>query len=629
MKRSGGTRALLGLCATLVWLPAQGCGDSSAGPGDGDATTDDGRDAVCVPRTCEDLGAGCGEPPNGCGGTLDCGDPTGVYTLPADRATEWRPGVTYGGGGIPARPDVCATVSPSGGDDTAAIQAAIDGCPENQVVQLTAGDFVISGDGLALNRSNLTLRGAGPTETRLSKTDENGFPVILIGNRWSADKFLSATYPLAADGEKGSRTITLAAVPTPPLTPGEIVRVDQTTNPGLTVWSPDSPPGDPSRGWECRMDRPISQILEVASADGASVTFQTPLHIGFATAFGAELARYGEDWRGLDPVPATKWSGVEDLYVEGGTGGNIQLDVCAYCWVRRVESAHSIESSVGLVGCYRSEVRDSYIHTSDNPNPGGAGYLIDLSWGSSDNLVENNIVWFGNKLMVMRSAGGGNVIAYNYMEDSLIGYQYNWVESGLNAAHMTTTQHALFEGNQCFNFDGESTWGNAIYNTVLRNHLTSKRRDLAGVGLTDEGYPRAFSLAFGHWWYTALGNVLGAEGMDPSPLTAYEYEGFYPWDADPVGMWLLGVGYDWGEADPQVAETLIRHGNFDYVTNTQIWDPEISNHNLPASLYLTEKPAFFGSYAWPWVDPGGTVKVHTLPARARYDAGDPFAAPPP
>ena len=44
---------------------------------------------------------------------------------------------------------------------------------------------------------------------------------------------------------------------------------------------------------------------------------------------------------------------------------------------------------------------------------------------------------------------------------------------------------------------------------------------------------------------------------------------------------------------------------------------------LPDSLYLTHKPAFFGSQEWPWVDAVGAIKVRTLPAKARYDAGQP------
>ena len=43
---------------------------------------------------------------------------------------------------------------------------------------------------------------------------------------------------------------------------------------------------------------------------------------------------------------------------------------------------------------------------------------------------------------------------------------------------------------------------------------------------------------------------------------------------------------------------------------------------LPVSLYLSSKPAFFGSNPWPWVDATGTTKLATLPARV-----DPFGVP--
>jgi hypothetical protein len=70
-----------------------------------------------------------------------------------------------------------------------------------------------------------------------------------------------------------------------------------------------------------------------------------------------------------------------------------------------------------------------------------------------------------------------------------------------------------------------------------------------------------------------------------------------------------------------VLSTILREGNFDYVTNSVRWDT--SAQTIPNSLYLTAKPAFFGSNPWPWVDPTGATKLHTLPAKARYDSGNP------
>jgi hypothetical protein len=88
-------------------------------------------------------------------------------------------------------------------------------------------------------------------------------------------------------------------------------------------------------------------------------------------------------------------------------------------------------------------------------------------------------------------------------------------------------------------------------------------------------------------------------------------------------LWVIGIGKNWGPPDPKVAATLIRGGNYDYVTRTVHWE-KLVEQELPKSLYLTSKPPFFGEHVWPWVDPTGPTKLHTLPARARFDAGTPF-----
>src|SRR5713101_5173263 len=88
---------------------------------------------------------------------------TTVYAqiIPSNRMTTWNPGM-MAAGGIPNRTAIYKTLSPSGGDDTAAIQAAMNGCPPNQVVQLAGGTFNINGGGLNFVSPNCTLRGVGP-----------------------------------------------------------------------------------------------------------------------------------------------------------------------------------------------------------------------------------------------------------------------------------------------------------------------------------------------------------------------------------------------------------------------------------------------------------------------------------
>jgi hypothetical protein len=316
------------------------------------------------------------------------------------------------------------------------------------------------------------------------------------------------------------------------------------------------------------------------------------------------------------------YSGVEDLYVangEGGDGGgNIHVFAAAYSWVKNVESDASLGASVSFDGTFRSVLRDSYLHSTKNPNPGGDGYGVTVNQYAADNLIENNVVWNFNKVIVFRTSGGGNVVGYNYMEDGW-GAGYPTIpEVGLNASHMTTPFMELFEGNESWNFGTDSVWGNSIYITIFRNHLTGKRRSLPPLVLTDEIGRTVAQVGQNHWWYTFMGNVLGYSGMSPAPASTFVYE-FSSSQCglnDPVPMWNLGC--DTTPQDPVVIARTIRHGNFDFFTGTTTWDPTIPQQTLPASLYLTSRPAFFGTNPWPWVTPETpATPLATLPARTR------------
>lgn len=574
--------------------------------------------------------------------------------IPPERITIWNPGLNAVGG-IPNRTTLFgAMLMPSGGDDTAAIQAALDQCPADHVVKLGPGTFHIQGGGLYMGTSHITLRGSGSNQTKLIKGTGTNAAVISFGVRDLKDQVA-----LAADALKGTNTVTLAGAPPSgvPLAVGELVVIDHVTN-SLSWWNPDpqrSPGGGPSvdqsRGWFCEYDRPIGQVLEIQAIHGNQLTFTTGFHTDFRLVDQPQLARY---WKGDKVLPVTspvQWSGVEDLYVafgEGGDGGgNIHLSGVKYCWVKNVESDQSKGTSVNLDGTFRCTVRDSYIHSTVWPAPGGNGYGIGVNSYAADNLVENNISWNFNKVMVMRASGGGNVIGYNYLQDGW-GHDYpNQMESGMNASHYTTPHYELFEGNESFAFSADSTWGNSIYITVFRNSMTTTRTkasplntfsyslvDGTGTTLTfyyeDEYNRNAVGIGSFHHHYNFLGNVLGAPHMallaDPRsaykvPQTAWVYEedgvdGHVP-------MWSLGLASDaYIVADPQVKATMLRHGNFDYVKKATVWDSGIANQALPASLYLNSKPAFMGSAPWPWVTPENEANPlpGMLPAKVRFEA---------
>ncbi|MGJ5203828.1 right-handed parallel beta-helix repeat-containing protein [Bradyrhizobium sp. HKCCYLR20261] len=614
--------------------------------------------------------------------------------LPADRAAAWNPGL-MSAGGIPGRTVIHRRLVPSGADDSAAIQAALNAAPPGQVVALSPGTFIVN-EPLLIHRP-VTLRGAGAGATRLVKTngargrtsmvipgtrgilmpiDPSSYsydpkPVIIVGpSRWNNGPDSSASQDLLADGAQGATSVTVAT--TVHLKAGDFVLLDeasgaswQPTPAGFSgsarvwqgdrvAWNMHNPvqPGDDNAGadaggpydqtpgmlpksmsWFARTDRATAEIKEIASVSETGVTFTSPLSISYRRDHGAQLTPYSTDPNSGGHAPNHRdihvsHAGVEELSIIGGADGALRFEAAAYSWARAIEVTQWLGEGVAINNSFRVELRDSYIHAGSWPQPGGAGYALSLAAGSSEVLIENNILVDVCKNMVFRSSGAGSVVGYNYADDSFDFDNPGWVEVGINASHMAGSHHVLFEGNLSHNADSDYTHGNAIYLTFFRNHLTGQRQRFV-----DRSGLRAVGLAYGSWWNSFVGNVLGRPGRmdgwiyeDPSMRARAAM-----WGQGGAGsIWMLGYDPErWTMApDPKTLATTIRGGNFDYLTNRVAWADELPQRPLPASLYLSAKPGFFGDNPWPWVDPIGESKLHRLPAKERYDAGMPFAQAP-
>ena len=81
--------------------------------------------------------------------------------------------------------------------------------------------------------------------------------------------------------------------------------------------------------------------------------------------------------------------------------------------------------------------------------------------------------------------------------------------------------------------------------------------------------------------------------------------------------------------DRNVPATIIRHGNFDYVNNAVVWDPNIPDHTIPNSLYLSGRPSWWGNLPWPPIGPDRTPMAGQIPAQQRFANGMPPPAPTP
>jgi hypothetical protein len=581
-------------------------------------------------------------------------------------------------------------LKPSGGDDTTQINNAIAGCAAGTVVQLGPGTFIMGkGNYVALDKG-VVLRGAGAGVTILknpanvpatqsSQAAADSTPIVIISpGRWvnpDGDARCSGptTYQtqymqlLSADGTKGSTSVTVANGSI--FKAGQFVLLDETSNgswqkdvSGLSTsvwassdyaveWQLHNPPfsaddpihtgvtpsasnnfatlgnGADATCWFGRSDRPQNEIKEIASVSGNTVTFTSPLHKSYRTANHAELTTYtGGNTHVVN-------AGIEALSAIGGGDGAVRFQNAAYSWAKNIEVSTWYGEGVSFENSFRVELRDSYIHDASWAEPGGAGYAMSISGASSELLIENNISIRANKVMVGRSSGSGSVVAYNYADDGYIATNEAWIEVGLNSSHMVGSHHVLFEGNQSFNIDSDDTHGNATYHTYFRNYTTTVRskfqsgytgNTIDDLTQTNHGVRRAAGATRYSYWMSYVGNVLGQPGLT-TQANGYVDDYFgSQWGAPTI--WLLG----WNDVnpytpDPQVKATAIRDGNWDSYLAQQTW-LNGSAATLPSSCYLTSKPAFFGSNAWPWVDPT-TGTTHTLPAKARFDAGTPNTVP--
>jgi len=583
---------------------------------------------------------------------VDVKSPIDLSILPEDRRTVWNPGIP---GGIPRQRQLFTTLSdlpPDGTEDISApVNAAINEAGAAylktgviQEVVLPEGTFRLTKT-LALSRSGVVLRGQGPT-SRLRYDGDQNSPAILIGrSRWTDYGNERGPWPLVADGSKGSRKLMIAAEHDSRIQVGDILGIDEEDDPSFVSrgdgWYGKRQMNADTHGPALRGEglwRSVGTMVEVtgkeATEQGIVLHLRDPLHMNFRSSRHAQIFQIASPRKGFDEV---QLSGIESLYL---TGGTITTNNVSYCWLDNLEidgnpgtdnigayenpggiEGHSIE----LFHAYRCEIRTSYIHHSRRITQGGGSYLITLSGYTSESLIEDNIVVFGNKLIVGNMMGGGNVIAYNYVDNARTN-SASWQEGAIDLNHLSFTHSALVEGNWTSNMGADTTHGNAGWHVFHRNFSTGRNSaPIYGAfpysRSPDGSFMRAVGIDGFHRESSFIGNVLHT---DPSGVYQIDHSGGPRLNIPTI--WRIGGAVDGrGELldDGTALSLLYRHGNWDSVTGQIVWDPENSNRTIQDSMYLHSKPDFFGSAAWPWVDPTGQSlgdRVKRLPAKDRYDA---------
>lgn len=514
-----------------------------------------------------------------------------TYTLTSSRAVQWQGNVGVKGD-IPVRTTIYKTLNPSGGNDTTAIQSAINGCPSGQVVKLNAGTFNISSP--ITVKSNVTLRGNGMGSTIIKgMSGMSGKYVVGIGNSSGT----GASIPLSSGLSKGSTTITTAT--SHGWTPGTIILIDQLNN------ASDDPPvtsvgKNGSCSWCGRLSgaRSIGQSVKVLTVPSATTaTLEIPLY----WSYDSTLSPQGTALTGM-----TSMAGIESLTVDnslsGGSAqnssGTVLLSGTSNCWVLNTEVIGSYQSILAFNrGVYRNTIRNCKLHkgipvTAGDGSPSYAqsrGYGLNSNLYTSANLIENNQIYNLSSGLMTAGPFSGNALSYNYISGLyLSASNFNPYAISFHGGHAFMN---LIEGNYIDSrVASDNVWGTKSHNTFFRNKIAPAPNRTGGAWGIDIQYNSRY--------YSIIGNVIGRgiegihtlENMDSSSPAIYRFG--YNGDGDSTAS-----GNDAG-----VSRTTLRHGNWDSYNKGVVWNSN-DDRTLPSSLYLSGKPSWWGNLQWPSIGP--------------------------
>ena len=551
--------------------------------------------------------------------------------IPASRMPPggvWHAGVP---GGIPNRTVIYKTLTPA--NTAADISAACQSCPSNQVVFLSAGTYNLTGPitwYYNLSTGNgVTLRGAGPTNTILAwnNTSYIQAPIQIegpdrYGNGYPDSAGATNSFILDWSGgySQGTSNITLRTPQSASLIgtheelkAGTVICLDQLNDTFVNQVGSDG--GFQVDAAELRDNgtRAQQQYAVVQSiSNGTNLTIWPPIYM---TNYQASLKPQIWWWGA-----STVMCGIEDLEINTANSLHtypVFMWSCYACWVRNVHIFKQANSSIATYNCLACEFRDSFFDQAQGYGSGAYGVNLQLA---SACLVENNIFNYISTPLLLAQGSSGNVLAYNFCTNGIYYDAANaWMPPSIEP-HYVHNEMNLFEGNYGNGVELDFTHGSASHNTLFRNRLHGPEKP------TQVNNTFAIQIQATNWWMNVVGNVLGTVGWH----TNYAISVTSPLSDNDGSRSIYKFGFtdDSGSTafgDPKVQSTALIHGNWDAVTKTNggiVWDPTISTHTLPASLYLSGKPSWWGNASWPPFDPANPLASATnLPAAYRFIFG--------
>lgn len=563
---------------------------------------------------------------------LFCSTPAfaGVLTIDSARlppAGSWTKNVAGGVGvvgGIPSRLTniIDVTQAPYNADKTGAtdahdaIQAAITAVATNGVVYLPAGTYRLDSR-FVIYKTSFTIRGDGDSTILDCRM---GDQVFYVG----ANSENATPVAISGSPAKGDSSFTVADAST--FSIGDLAQ----TRIGMDTSLPTIHVSGANASVR-------AQTVRITNKVGNVLTFSPALYFALPSGLSPTCKRL--------PVGMVDF-GMEDLKMDGTNGhptDMVLLNQAYNCWFKNITSYMSGGYHLDVSYAVNCEFRHCHINNSVTHVANGSGIRLNMV---SATLVEDNIIERVGPSTEENIGTNGNVFAYNLGIRGGYGDPTTMASVNFDCNHGPHTSYSLYEGNVGEIFQSDGYTGSSSEMTVFRNWFR---------GYCPDSTDNWHCVALGRFSrnFNVVGNILGqtgytwvldetTNGFDYSVHVIYQLgypnmgNSSYSGTANTVSH--ANDWADWGtapgpggyqELDLDVFATTLFKGNYDYSTagipSSGRLTQAMGSDTLADSLYLASKPAFFGSMAWPAIDPT-TVASHTpvvtdIPAGYRYING--------
>jgi hypothetical protein len=279
-----------------------------------------------------------------------------------------------------------------------------------------------------------------------------------------------------------------------------------------------------------------NQFVEVTASSGTGLTLALPVYLDDLSSANTP----GILWVG----PTLDGQGLEDMTIDlsATDTGVIFMYGCYECWVKGVREignsntgGNSGTSPITIDASANFLIANNYFF---GYNSGSYGIVTGVSYGASYGLVINNITDHILGAAAEDISTSGMVVAYNYS-------QFPSNESYF--LHMGGTTYNMFEGNDNYNITVDGFHGVHDFVTAFRNRTRGTPGSSVFSGTS--GFSPVTVMG-GSRFNNFVGNVLG-DGTQAS------YSAIYG-----LGLTAMTGGLN-GTADPLVAATTMRWGNYD------------------------------------------------------------------